>query len=140
VNIRLRGVARGNTAVGHSIAVLDAERAGRLLRQGVAVPLSVRSPDKGGDDLETPVGDVHRLAPEIRKAKVDVELEKIDTSRRRGHPFERTDRTGRTYPQAPASRPRRSFYPSSRYESSARTVKGSVQSTCESPSIVRRHS
>jgi hypothetical protein len=96
VNIRLRGVALGNPAIRHPVPVLDAERARRFFRQGVAVPLAVRRADESGDDLETPLRDIHGLTPEIREAKVDVELEKIDASRGLRHAFERTDRIGRT--------------------------------------------
>ena len=129
MNIRLRGVALRDTAIGHSVSVLEAERARRLLGQGVAVPLAVGGSDKRSDDLETPLGNIHRFSPQIREAKVDVELEKIDTSRGRGHAFERTDRIGRTYRarsnplaripiaqgslKASASRPRRLSFTSS---------------------------
>ena len=77
---RLRGRLRVAlaAALGHAIPVLDAERAGRLLGQGVAVALAVRGADEGGDDLEVPLGDVGRLAPEVGEAEVDVELEQID--------------------------------------------------------------
>ena len=59
--------------------MLLAERAGRLLGQGVAVALPVRGADEGRDHLELPLRDVVRLTPEIRQAEVDVELEKIDS-------------------------------------------------------------
>ena len=50
-----------------------------ILGEGVAIPLAVRSPHECGDDVEVPLGDVGRLAPEIGQAEVDVELEQVDS-------------------------------------------------------------
>ena len=55
-----------------------AERARRVLGEGIAVALAVRGPHEGGDDLEVPLGDVGSLAPEVGEAEVDVELEQVD--------------------------------------------------------------
>src|SRR5690242_21837800 len=65
--------------------MLVAERAGRVLGQRVAVALAVCGPEKGGDDLEVPLGHVEGLTPEIGEAEVDVELEEIDSGRALGH-------------------------------------------------------
>src|SRR3954470_12768536 len=60
------------------IAVVLAERPRRVLGEGIAVALAVGGPHEGGDHVEVPLGDVGRLAPEIRQAQVDVELEEVD--------------------------------------------------------------
>jgi hypothetical protein len=62
----------------HAVTVLDAEQAGRVLGQRVAVPLAVRGPYEGADDFDAPFGDVVRLAPEIGETDVDVELQQVD--------------------------------------------------------------
>src|SRR4029079_2311424 len=81
----------------HVVAVLEAQRAGRVLRERVAVALAVRRPHERGDDLEIPLGHVGGLAPELRQTEVDVELEQVD-SRWLLHAFEGTDPIGRTRP------------------------------------------
>src|SRR4051812_46068893 len=60
------------------IAVVLAERPGRVLGEGVAVALAVGGPHERGDHVEVPLGDVGGLAPEIGQAQVDVELEEVD--------------------------------------------------------------
>ena len=70
-----------SAAIGHSIAVIEAERPGKLLGERVAVPLAVGGADERGDDLEAPVLDVDRLTPEIGEPEVDVELEQVDSRR-----------------------------------------------------------
>jgi hypothetical protein len=70
---------RGAATFGHAVPVLGAERARQVLGQGVAVPFAVGGAQEGPDDLEVPLGDVARLAPEIGETEVDVELEQIDT-------------------------------------------------------------
>src|ERR687887_185580 len=49
-----------------------------VLRERVAVALAVGGAHEGRDDVDVPVGDLAGLAPEIREAEVDVELEKVD--------------------------------------------------------------
>ena len=71
-------LGRHRAPLGHAVAVLDAERAGRILGQGIAIALAVGGPNEGSDDLEVPLGDVVGLPPEVGKAKVDIELEQID--------------------------------------------------------------
>ena len=61
------------------VPVLLAQAARRVLGQRVAVPLPVRGPHEGGDDLEVPLTDVGCLTPEVGQAEVDIELEQIDT-------------------------------------------------------------
>ena len=48
---------------GDLVPVVVTERAGRVLREGVAVALALGGPHEGGDDLEVPFGDVGCLAP-----------------------------------------------------------------------------
>src|SRR5882672_11676064 len=55
------------------VPVVVAERARQILGEGVAVPLAVRGPHEGGDDVEVPLRDVGGLAPEVGQAEVDVE-------------------------------------------------------------------
>ncbi len=57
-----------------------AQASGRLLGQRVAVPLAVRRPHECGDDVEIPVLDVGGFPPQVREAKVDVQLQEVDTS------------------------------------------------------------
>ena len=88
-SIPLRAIAPGRLvlrvpAIGHAIAVIDAERARRLLRERVAVSLAVRGTDERGDDLEAPVLDVDCFTPEIGEPQVDVELEQVDSGRASG--------------------------------------------------------
>jgi deoxyribonuclease-4 len=59
--------------------VLLAEAAGRVLGERVAVTLAVRRAHERSDDIEVPLADVRRLAPEIGEAQVDVQLEQVDT-------------------------------------------------------------
>src|SRR5579872_2261685 len=68
-----------------AIAVVVAERARTVLREGVAVALAVGGPHERGDDVEIPLGDLAGLAPEIGQAEVDVELEQIDAGGLLGH-------------------------------------------------------
>jgi hypothetical protein len=82
--------------LGHAVPVLDAERARRLLGEGVAVALAVGGANERGDDLEIPLRDVGGLAPEIGQAKVDVELEEIDAGGPSGHAVEGTEAVGRS--------------------------------------------
>ena len=67
--------------------MLVAELAGRLLGQGVAVALAVGRAHERGDDLDVPLGDLVRLAPEVGEPEVDVELEELDAGRSLGHGF-----------------------------------------------------
>src|SRR4029077_11720888 len=76
-SLRLGGVALA--AARHLVSVLEAERPRRVLDEGIAIALAVRGPHERRDDLETPFGDVRRLAPEVGEAKVDVELEEVDS-------------------------------------------------------------
>jgi deoxyribonuclease IV len=62
-----------------------AEGARLVLGQRVAVPLAVRGAHEGRHDLEVPLADIGRLAPEVGEAEVDVELEQVDTSWALGH-------------------------------------------------------
>ena len=57
--------------------MVAAQAARLILRQRVAVALAVRGADECGDDVEVPVADVARLAPEIREPDVDIELEEL---------------------------------------------------------------
>src|SRR5437868_11798350 len=59
--VRPSTLCRRHPAAGYPIAVVVAERARRVLRQGVAVTLAVGRPHERGDDLEVPVGDVDGL-------------------------------------------------------------------------------
>src|SRR5436305_1863515 len=68
-----------------AIAVVVAERAGRVLGEGVAVALAVRGAHERGDDVEIPLRDLAGLAPEVGQAEVDVELEQIDAGGLLGH-------------------------------------------------------
>src|SRR5205085_7791190 len=67
-------------ARGHAVTVLGAERAGRILGQRVAVALAVGRAHERGDDVDAPVVDLARLAPEVGEPEVDVELEQIDAA------------------------------------------------------------
>ena len=58
--------------------MLVAERAGRVLGQRVAVALAVGGAHERRHDLEVPLADLARLAPEVGEPEVDVELEQID--------------------------------------------------------------
>ena len=62
-----------------------AERARRVLGEGVAVALAVGGPHERGDDLEIPLGDLTGLAPEIGEAEIDVELQQVDARGLLGH-------------------------------------------------------
>src|SRR5262249_50802102 len=78
--LRAFGASRG-----HTVPVVLAELAGRLLGQRVAVSLAVRRAHERGHNLEIPLGDVVRLAPEIGEPEVDVELEQLDAGWSLGH-------------------------------------------------------
>ncbi len=65
---------------GNSVAVVGAERAGRVFGERVAVALAVRRPHERCDHVERPVGDRSGFPPEIGEPEVDIELEQIDTS------------------------------------------------------------
>src|SRR5579864_4605776 len=86
-----RGLAPGR----HAVPVVVAERARRVLGEGVAIPLAVRGPHEGGHDVEAPFGDLAGLAPEIGQAQVDVELEQVDPGRGLGHVQKRRNWVGR---------------------------------------------
>ncbi len=73
------------TALGDAVPVVDAQRAGRVLRESVTVALTVSRAHEGADDLEAPLGDLARLPPEVGEAQVDVELEKVDSGRSTCH-------------------------------------------------------
>ncbi len=77
---RRSGRTNGLLASGDLVAVVVAERAGRVLGEGVAVPLAVRGAHERRHDLEVPLGHVGSLPPEVGQAEVDVELEEIDAS------------------------------------------------------------
>src|SRR5438552_6280523 len=70
---------------GDPVAVLVAERTRVVLGQGVAVALAVRGAHERRDDIEVPLADLARLAPEVGEAEVDVELEQVDAGRLLGH-------------------------------------------------------
>ena len=72
-----------------------AQAAGRLLGEGVAVPLAVRGAHEGGHDVEIPVLDVGRLPPEVGEAEVDVELQEVDSGWALWHGRKRRKRFGR---------------------------------------------
>src|SRR3954471_6706715 len=95
---RALGVVGGrrDSAPGDAVAVIVAERARRFLGQRVAVALAVCGPHERRDDVEAPVGDLGRLAPEVGQTEVDVELEKVDSRRDAGHGGNRTSTVGRT--------------------------------------------
>ena len=66
-------------ALGKSVAMLHAELTGGLLGERIAIALPVCRANEGSDHFEIPLGHIDGLAPEIRDAEVDVELEQIDT-------------------------------------------------------------
>src|SRR6266536_2922748 len=70
---------------GHPVAVLFAEAAGRIFGQRVAGALPVGGAHEGRDDLDVPLLDLARLTPEIGEAKVDIELQQVDTARALRH-------------------------------------------------------
>src|SRR6185437_12765068 len=70
----------GRPAHGHSIAVLLAQAAGRVLREGVAVALPVGGAHEGRDDLDVPLVDLGCFTPEIGDPEVDVELQQVDAA------------------------------------------------------------
>src|SRR4051795_2020320 len=78
-------LAGDHAAAGDPVPVIVAKRTRRVLGERVAVALAVRGPHEGGDDLEVPLGDLARLAPEIGEAEIDVELEQVDPRGARGH-------------------------------------------------------
>src|SRR5262249_61675106 len=82
----LRGLygARRSSS-GDPVAMVVAQGPRRVLGERVAVALAVGGTHEGRHDLQVPVRDVCRLAPEIGEAKVDIELEQIDARRRVGH-------------------------------------------------------
>src|ERR1022692_1672514 len=82
-------------AAGDPVAVVVAERTGRVLRQRVAVTLAVGGPHEVRDDVEVPVGDLARLPPEVGQAQVDIELQQVDSRRVIGHGDEGTEAVGR---------------------------------------------
>ena len=102
---RLRSAARcvALSAPRHVIAVLEAQRAGRVLGQRVAVSLAVGGPHERRDDLEAPLGHVRGLAPQLGQTEVDIELEQVDTGWLI-HVFEGTNPVGRTNAAIPPSR------------------------------------
>jgi hypothetical protein len=65
--------------------VIVAERSRQVLGQSVAVALSVGRPHERSHDLEVPLRDVARLAPEVGEPEVDVELQEIDAGWSLGH-------------------------------------------------------
>jgi hypothetical protein len=65
----------GGGPLGDLVAVVGAERPGRLLREGIAVALAVGRAHERRNDLEAPLADLGRLAPEIGEPEVDVQLE-----------------------------------------------------------------
>ena len=75
-----------------------AERARRVLGEGVAIALAVGGPHEGGDDVEVPLGDLGGLAPEVGQAEVDVELEQVDPGGLLGHEEQGRKGVGRTTP------------------------------------------
>ena len=70
--------ARAAHAVRRAAAVVGAQRAGALLRQGIAVALAVRGAHERRHDVEVPVGDLTGFAPEVGQPEIDVQLEQID--------------------------------------------------------------
>ena len=68
----------GLPTIGDLVPVVVAQRTWRVLGEGVAVALPVGGTHERRDDLEIPLGDVGRLAPEVGETQVDVELEKVD--------------------------------------------------------------
>src|SRR4051794_25731026 len=86
---------RRGAAAGDAVAVVGAEAARRLLRQRVAVTLAVGGADERGDDVEVPLADLRRLAPEIGQPEVDVELQQVDPGRSLRHVRKRRRAVGR---------------------------------------------
>ena len=72
-----------------------AERAGIVLGQRVAVALAVGGAHERRHDLEVPLGDLVRLAPEVGEPEVDVELEQVDAGRCLRHVEKGRTRLGR---------------------------------------------
>ena len=62
-----------------------AEAPGRVFGERVAVALPVGGAHEGRDDLDVPVVDLSRLAPEIGDPEVDVEFEQVDAARALWH-------------------------------------------------------
>jgi hypothetical protein len=58
--------------------VIVAQRPGIVLGQGVAVALAVGGAHERRDDVEVPLADLRRLAPQVGQAQVDVQLEEVD--------------------------------------------------------------
>jgi deoxyribonuclease IV len=75
--------------------VVAAERAGRILGEGIAIPLAVSGTKERSDDVEIPLVDAARLAPEVGEPKVDVQLEELDPRRSLAHGAEGTEGVGR---------------------------------------------
>jgi deoxyribonuclease IV len=75
--------------------VVAAEGAGRVFGEGVAISLAVGGTKEGRDDVEAPLVDAARLAPEVGKPKVDVQLQELDPGRSLGHGAEGTEGVGR---------------------------------------------
>src|SRR3954447_12321719 len=78
-------LGRRRPPAGDPVPVLLAERAGHVLGERVAVALAVGGAHERADDLDVPLRDLARLAPEVGQAEVDVELEEIDATRALGH-------------------------------------------------------
>ena len=94
VTVRL-AFGQGGAARGNPVAVLLAQAARRILRQRVAVALSVGSAHERRDDLDVPLVDLGGLPPEVGQAEVDVELEQVDAAWALGHEKERRNAVGR---------------------------------------------
>jgi len=60
--------------------VVEAERPGSVLGERVAVAFAVGGAHKSGCDLEIPLADLRRLAPQLGQPKVDIELEQVDAA------------------------------------------------------------
>jgi deoxyribonuclease-4 len=78
-------VGGGGAAPRDPVAVVVAERARRVLGQRVAIALAVGGAHERRNHLDVPLGDLRRLAPEIREPEVDVQLQQIDAGGVLGH-------------------------------------------------------
>src|SRR3954453_21612864 len=70
----------GGAPGGHAISVLLAERARRVFGERVAVALAVCGSHEGCNNLDVPVVDLARLAPEVGEPEIDIELEQVDSA------------------------------------------------------------
>lgn len=67
----------GDTAIRDAISVVATERAGRVLGESVAVALAISGAQERGNDLEIPIANAARLAPEVGQTQVDIQFEQL---------------------------------------------------------------